>query len=53
MLSANYDVIIQKIPHLFKCNISIDNACFHTYGTIILQVPQTKRVMTARFFEKN
>lgn len=49
MLSANSALIIQKTPHIFKCNISIKRGSSHAYRTMIPQVPQTKRVTMTRF----
>lgn len=37
----------------FKLNISIDKAHLHAYRTIILQAPDVKRLMIAKFFQKN
>jgi len=50
--TANLGIIIQKRPHLFKDNISVDKADFRPYRTIVLQPPQTKRLTQTKFFEK-
>jgi hypothetical protein len=53
MQPAYSAAIIQKIPYLFKRNISIGKGISIAYRTMILQVPHTKRVTAAMFFEKN
>jgi len=40
------------MPSRFKRNISIDKGCFGTYGTMILQVPQSTGVTAAGFLKK-
>ena len=52
MHTADFDIIIQKLRHQFKGNISIDKVNFRPYRTIILQPPQTKRLTAVKFFEK-
>jgi hypothetical protein len=46
-------IIISKYTSFFKGDISIDKADCLTYRTIILQLPQTKRLISAVFFKKN
>jgi len=53
MPNLNFSVIIQKSLNLFKSNISTDNVYYCTYGTIMLQALQPKRVRAIKFFEKN
>jgi len=49
----NVDIIIQKFPHIFNLNISIDKAESGAYRTIVLQTTQTKRLTAVKFFKKN
>ena len=50
---ADFILLYKNRGALFKHNISIDNGCFHTYRTIILQPLPAKRLTTVKFFEKN